>query len=346
MTTTTFFFIFIPILSILLLSINLLLAPHNPVVRSGKSKIGDKLSNSGDILKLLIPSIYWKINCGWTNYSCMVTSQKMYESKIGDRGSKSIISIIVKEQRVNGSWYENKFSYLRFTLVGFERNTPLHNLYAGAGLNIQDGCLNNLAKIPSNQINLTRNYSQLTSPFGHLQQERKLGNRELNPGYITGFGFAWRRPAFLLLRYYKGIQQFHSQNLNSHSLSLVVWGTNLTSTVGTKFTRTQLAMVQLPPYQLSVIIGLLLSDGWLVLASKTNKNVRLGFLRTSFVELMVNTFVAKRLFFYLYHITVLLILPWEYELDLESKRLVDNSLQDQCLVLLSCILYSTLAVLK
>jgi len=30
MTTTTFFIIFIPILSILLLSINLLLAPHNP----------------------------------------------------------------------------------------------------------------------------------------------------------------------------------------------------------------------------------------------------------------------------------------------------------------------------
>jgi len=91
MTTTTFFFIFIPILSILLLSINLLLAPHNPVVWSGKSKVGDKLSNSGDTLKLLIPSIYWKINCGWTNYSCMVTSQKMYESKIGDRGSKSAI---------------------------------------------------------------------------------------------------------------------------------------------------------------------------------------------------------------------------------------------------------------
>jgi len=59
--------------------------------------------------------------------------------------------------------------------VGFERNTPLHNLYAGAGLNIQDGCLNNLAKIPSNQINLTRNYSQLPSKFN------------LNPEYITGF---------------------------------------------------------------------------------------------------------------------------------------------------------------
>jgi hypothetical protein len=41
----------------------------------------------------------------------------------------------------------------------------------------------------------------------------------------------------------------------------VVFGTNLTSTVGVKFTRTQLAMVQLAPYQYSVIIGLLLSDG-------------------------------------------------------------------------------------
>src|ERR1700754_2782216 len=30
MTTTTFFIIFIPVLSILLLSINLILAPHNP----------------------------------------------------------------------------------------------------------------------------------------------------------------------------------------------------------------------------------------------------------------------------------------------------------------------------
>ena len=30
MTTSTFFFIFIPILAILLLAINLILAPHNP----------------------------------------------------------------------------------------------------------------------------------------------------------------------------------------------------------------------------------------------------------------------------------------------------------------------------
>lgn len=93
----------------------------------------------------------------------------MNESEIGYRGSKSGIynNIAVKEQRVNGSWCGNNFSQLRYILVGFAKNY--------------------LTKIPSNQLNLTRNYSQLTSPFGHLQQERKLGNRELNPGYITGF---------------------------------------------------------------------------------------------------------------------------------------------------------------
>lgn len=36
-------------------------------------------------------------------------------------------------------------------------------------------------------------------------------------------------------------------------------------------------MIKLPPYQKGLIIGLLLSDGWLTFASKTNKNARLGF---------------------------------------------------------------------
>jgi hypothetical protein len=239
------FIMFVAVIAVLFLFISLVFAPHNPVVWFGKSKIWDKqLSNSGDSLKLLIPSIYWKINCGWINHSCKVTGQKMNESEIGNRGLKSGIynNIAVKEQRVNGNRSGKNFPHLRYTLVDFARNY--------------------LTKIPSNQINLTRNYSQLQSKL------------TLNPGYITGFA-----DAFLLLRYYKGIQQFHTQNLNSHSLSLVVWGTNLTSTVGSKFTRTQLAMVCLATYQHSVIIGLLLSDGWLVLASKTNKNVRLGFLQ-------------------------------------------------------------------
>jgi hypothetical protein len=35
-------------------------------------------------------------------------------------------------------------------------------------------------------------------------------------------------------------------------------------------------MIKFAPYQLSVIIGVLLSDGWLIFASSTHKNARLG----------------------------------------------------------------------
>ena len=70
---------------------------------------------------------------------------------------------------------------------------------------------------------------------------------------------------------------FVSGFADASTKSIVIFGTNLTSTVGIKFTRKQLAMVQLAPYQNSVIIGLLLSDGWLIFASKTSKNARLGF---------------------------------------------------------------------
>lgn len=39
-------------------------------------------------------------------------------------------------------------------------------------------------------------------------------------------------------------------------------------------------MVELPYYQYNIIIGLLLSDGWLTLSSKTSINARLGFKQT------------------------------------------------------------------
>jgi hypothetical protein len=45
------------------------------------------------------------------------------------------------------------------------------------------------------------------------------------------------------------------------TLDIVIFGSNLTSTVGIQFTLKQLATVQLASYQYSVIIGLLLSDG-------------------------------------------------------------------------------------
>lgn len=80
-------------------------------------------------------------------------------------------------------------------------------------------------------------------------------DNKLNPFFVTGF-------SSLLHSNYKGIKQFHTQSTNSRMIfALVVWGTNLTSTVGSKFTHKELAMVCFPPYQSSIIIGLLLSDG-------------------------------------------------------------------------------------
>jgi hypothetical protein len=36
-------------------------------------------------------------------------------------------------------------------------------------------------------------------------------------------------------------------------------------------------MIVLAPYQYSIIIGLILSDGWIIFGSKTHKNARFGF---------------------------------------------------------------------
>jgi hypothetical protein len=64
----------------------------------------------------------------------------------------------------------------------------------------------------------------------------------------------------------------------SEKKALVVFGTNLTSTVGNgRLTKQVSEMIKLPSYQRGVVIGLLLSDGWLIFASATNKNARLGF---------------------------------------------------------------------
>ena len=68
-----------------------------------------KLSNSGDTLKLFIPSQGRKVLSGWINYPGMVTSKKMIETEMGYRGSKSEFlspqpnEISVKEQRVDGN---------------------------------------------------------------------------------------------------------------------------------------------------------------------------------------------------------------------------------------------------
>lgn len=61
----------------------------DPAEWCGISFIGSKLPNSGEALKLMIPNLSRKTEGGWTNYSCMVTSHKMIEKEIGNRGSKS-----------------------------------------------------------------------------------------------------------------------------------------------------------------------------------------------------------------------------------------------------------------
>ena len=91
-----------------------------PVKCFGKTLLWVKLSNSGDTLKLMIPSYLRKIISGWSNYPGMVTSHKMNENEMGYRGSKSA-NKAVKEQRVDGSWCKKPL-HLRYTLMGFERN--------------------------------------------------------------------------------------------------------------------------------------------------------------------------------------------------------------------------------
>ena len=53
-----------------------------------------------------------------------------------------------------------------------------------------------------------------------------------------------------------------STKRDKNNLSLVVWGSNLTSSVGIgRHTKQVRDMIKLPSYKMSVIVGLLLSDG-------------------------------------------------------------------------------------
>ena len=103
--------------------------PREDVLGKRSYIYGDKLSNSGELLKLKVPNYIWKCISGWTNYSGKVTSPKMSENKMDNRGSKSDFRSnlnYVKEQRVDGSWcIKSRLMHLRYTLKGFERNCSL-----------------------------------------------------------------------------------------------------------------------------------------------------------------------------------------------------------------------------
>jgi hypothetical protein len=66
----------------------------SPAKCFGKALIGFILSNSGDILKLMIPSHGRKSVSGWSNDPCTVTSHKMIEKEMDYRGSKSKFDIL------------------------------------------------------------------------------------------------------------------------------------------------------------------------------------------------------------------------------------------------------------
>ena len=87
---------------------------------------------------------------------------------------------------------------------------------------------------------------------------------QLDPWFVTGF---------------VDKKSFSSkQNSINNNLSLVVWGTNLRSSVASgRITKQESNMIKLPFYPKSIIMGLLLSDGWLTMSKERSKNARLGF---------------------------------------------------------------------
>ena len=93
---------------------------HDPWGRvKGKRVYGDKLSNSGDILKLKVPSSSWKTISGWSNYSGMVTSLKMSENEMDNRGSKSTIFLVLVSLLVSALSCFTLFILYLFVLLHF-----------------------------------------------------------------------------------------------------------------------------------------------------------------------------------------------------------------------------------
>nr|QXQ00362.1 ATP synthase F0 subunit a [Tuber umbilicatum] len=95
---------------------------------------------------------------------------------------------------------------------------------------------------------------------------------KLTPFWVTGFCDACLRSRW---------NQSYLHKSSHSTMSLVVWGTNLTSSVGSgRFSKQVSNMVKLPPHEYSIVIGLLLSDGWLIMPNPHSKNARLGFAQS------------------------------------------------------------------
>lgn len=73
------------------------------------------------------------------------------------------------------------------------------------------------------------------------------------------------------------VRNYSTYVVKPKDTDIVIWGSNLSSTAGrVRFTKIVKNMIVLPPYQKSVMIGILLSDGHLS-SSKTHENPHLTF---------------------------------------------------------------------
>lgn len=107
------------------------------------------------------------------------------------------------------------------------------------------------------------NTATLSTASGLNYSYRKI--RDLNKGHISYSNYTKNK---------------HSVPQISQDKSLVVWGKNLTSSRREgkgRFTKAVSDMIQLTSYNKGVVVGLLLSDGWITSTSISNKNSRLGF---------------------------------------------------------------------
>jgi len=80
-----------------------------------------------------------------------------------------------------------------------------------------------------------------------------------------------------ILKQQERIRRYSTYTVKPKNTDLVVWGSNLSSTVGTgRVTKVVKNMIVLPPYYKSVVVGILLSDGYLT-SAKPHENPHLAF---------------------------------------------------------------------
>lgn len=101
----------------------------------------------------------------------------------------------------------------------------------------------------------------------------------INKRFVSDIRHSPIKTEFEKKRFFSVISR-HKEDAKSLSLgstNVVLWGNNLSSTVGVRFSRYQLSLVKLPLYIRSVIVGLVISDGWIIFENSTSKNALLGF---------------------------------------------------------------------